>query len=192
MPMPVFVCDAHNIPLMPIAAAYARKLLATHRASLAPHPLVTRIKLHHAINNPHLRPVVAKLYPSAAYLAMLLLVERTDGVHALMHLAIEHSDAADRTFVLRELLRELHQFVPVSHLVIADERWQHTTSTSYCEGRFPVTVLPIEQSAEHADLSLLMMRAMLHQHQPHLTRTVHFSRGMFLVPEPPDLTRINL
>lgn len=71
----VFVCDADQRPLMPMAAAYARRLLRTGRAKLRPHHALTILQLSHTIPNPHLRPIMLKIEVHFNTAELLLLAE---------------------------------------------------------------------------------------------------------------------
>ncbi len=57
----VFVCDAQGKPLMPMAPAYARKLLESGKAVLQPHHAFSALALTRAVEAPTLRPVVLGL-----------------------------------------------------------------------------------------------------------------------------------
>jgi 5-methylcytosine-specific restriction endonuclease McrA len=56
---PIFIRDAQGRPLMPLAAAHARKLLSQGKGQRIPHHAFTIIQLNHTVDTPQLRPVVA-------------------------------------------------------------------------------------------------------------------------------------
>ncbi|MBA3471420.1 MAG: RRXRR domain-containing protein [Herpetosiphonaceae bacterium] len=58
MPSLVFVRDERGVPLMPIAPAYARKLLSHGKAQRVPHHAFTIIQLNYTIANPSIGPIV--------------------------------------------------------------------------------------------------------------------------------------
>ena len=58
MPSLVFVRDERGVPLMPIAPAYARKLLSQGKAQRVHHHAFTIIQLNYTIANPSLEPIV--------------------------------------------------------------------------------------------------------------------------------------
>ncbi len=56
---PIFIRDAQGRPLMPLAAAHARKLLAQGKARRIPHHAFTVIQLNNVVDTPNLRPIIA-------------------------------------------------------------------------------------------------------------------------------------
>lgn len=53
----VFVLDNNAVPLMPMAAPYARQLLKQHKAVRVPHHAFSIIKLSRVVEHPVLRPI---------------------------------------------------------------------------------------------------------------------------------------
>jgi hypothetical protein len=64
---PIFVQDAHGTPLMPTAAAHARKLLQ-QGAQRVPHPTFTIVRLARPVASPSLRPVLLTVEHQGAHL----------------------------------------------------------------------------------------------------------------------------
>lgn len=72
---PIFVQDARGTPLMPTAAAHARKLFQ-QGAQHVPHPTFTIVRLARPIASPSLRPVLLTVEHQGAHLALSLIVQR--------------------------------------------------------------------------------------------------------------------
>jgi hypothetical protein len=89
MASPVFVCDSQGHPLMPMAPAYARKLLHQGKARWLPHHAFTRIQLKQTIPTPILQPtrLVISLHQKVA--ECFLLMEGLQGVLPLLHLLVD-------------------------------------------------------------------------------------------------------
>ena len=65
MASPVFVIDVRGQPLMPVAPAHARKLLAGGRAEQVPHSTLTIIRLNRQVDQPKVRPVLVGMVTHA-------------------------------------------------------------------------------------------------------------------------------
>jgi len=94
MPVPVFVLDAAGQPLMPVAAAHARKLLAKGKAERIPHPTITIIRLGHRVEQPALRPILVgvithKQYPTTE---LFFLAAGTSTVFSLLYVVLDHQE----------------------------------------------------------------------------------------------------
>jgi hypothetical protein len=72
---PIFIQDAHGTPLMPTAAAHARKLLQ-QGGQRVPHPTFTIVRLARPVDSPSLRPVLLTVEHQGAHLALSLIVQR--------------------------------------------------------------------------------------------------------------------
>lgn len=81
---PVFVCDAEQRPLMPMASAYARRLLRSGRATRRPHHAFTVLQLTHAIPEPEIRPITLSVAVHFNTAELLLVAE---GEQTHFHLA---------------------------------------------------------------------------------------------------------
>ncbi len=89
MASPVFVCDVQGYPLMPMAPAYARKLLHQGKARWISHHAFSRIQLNNAISTPVFQPtlLVVSLHHKVA--ECFLLMEGMHGVLPLLHLLVD-------------------------------------------------------------------------------------------------------
>jgi hypothetical protein len=85
---PIFVCDAQGQPLMPMAAAYARKLLQRCQASFLPHHAFTIIRLSHTFGAPALRPVILSVLLKRNTAELSLLAEGMKKAIPLLHVVV--------------------------------------------------------------------------------------------------------
>lgn len=86
---PVFVRDAEGRPLMPIAAAYARKLLRQGKARWVPHHAFSVIQLSQAKASPTLRPVVVTLHVQVHTAALTLVATGEQRVFPLLRVLVD-------------------------------------------------------------------------------------------------------
>src|SRR5262245_12976939 len=86
----VFVLDTHaQQPLMPVAPAYARKLLASGKACRWSHPTLTVIQLNRAVEQPILRPVLIGITIHRRAVELLVLAEGTRRVLPLLYVIVD-------------------------------------------------------------------------------------------------------
>ena len=115
---PVFVLDAQHTPLMPVAPAYARRLLKQGRARRLPHHIFTVVQLVRTIPAPVLRPIVLRSQAHPAALELLLLADGTRAVRPLLRCFIDRTMPwADAAALLQPVHAALAALVPISHVV---------------------------------------------------------------------------
>lgn len=95
MPSLVFVRDAQEHPLMPMSAAYARRLLQQGKAHLRPHPTFTIIELTQVVKAPTLRPVLIGLDLSRRRAELQVLIDQARTLPASFSIALELPSYSD-------------------------------------------------------------------------------------------------
>lgn len=86
---PVFVVDAEDVPLMPMSAAYARKLLREGKATRLAHSAFTVIQLSRRMGQPVLRPIVAALRLHLRTAELVLIAEGQQSAQPLLSIIID-------------------------------------------------------------------------------------------------------
>jgi 5-methylcytosine-specific restriction endonuclease McrA len=86
---PVFVVDAEGMPLMPMSAAYARKLLREGKAQRRAHSAFTVIQLSHPVQQPMVRPIIAVLRLHLRTAELFLVAEGRHQTQPLGHIVID-------------------------------------------------------------------------------------------------------
>lgn len=86
---PIFVRDAQGTPLMPMAAAHARRLLQSGKVLLQPHHAFTIIHLTQTVENPKLQPVVLGVTIHLHTAELFLLAEGDHDIFPLLHLIVD-------------------------------------------------------------------------------------------------------
>lgn len=97
---PVFVVDAGGTPLMPMSAAYARKLLREGKAQRLAHSAFTVIQLSRRVEQPTLRPILVALRLHLQTAELFLVADGQQAPQPLMHVIIDL-----RTDISRRLRR---------------------------------------------------------------------------------------
>src|SRR5262245_37318642 len=86
MPGFVFVCDAAGTPLMPMSAAYARKLLQSGKAILKPHHDFPALCLARTVDVHTLRPAVLGVAIHLHTVELFLMAEGDQRIFPLLYL----------------------------------------------------------------------------------------------------------
>jgi len=86
---PVFVVDAGGVPLMPMSAAYARKLLSEGKATRLAHSAFTVIQLSRHLEQPTLRPIIVALRLHLRTAELFLVAEGQQAAQTLLHIIID-------------------------------------------------------------------------------------------------------
>jgi 5-methylcytosine-specific restriction endonuclease McrA len=89
MSSPIFVRDAQGTPLMPMAAAYARRLLRHGKAQWVPHHAFPVIQLSQTIAEPVLRPIILGLQIHLHTAELHLLATGVHQDYPLLHAVID-------------------------------------------------------------------------------------------------------
>lgn len=133
MPGPVLVLDAAGRPLMPLAAAHARKLLDGGRAYRFPHPALTIIRLEHSVDQPVLRPVLAEVVVHTTTAELFLLAAGPRATFPLLYVVLDRvatqrsrnlhrrqamTLSTDHLAPIVSVLDSLRRFLPISHIAI--------------------------------------------------------------------------
>src|SRR5258706_6318728 len=132
---PVFVIDAQERPLMPLAEAHARKLLRNGKAQRWPHPTLTVIQLNRSVQQPVLRPILlgvaihqtaAELFvlangPQAAFPLLSIVVDRSRRWRARRHRTSRRRARPRRSvgqLAIGAVISTLWRLLPLSHIVL--------------------------------------------------------------------------
>jgi hypothetical protein len=149
---PVFVIDAAQQPLMPLAEAHARKLLHTGKASRWPHPTLTIIQLTRIIERPTLRPIllgvrlhqkVAELFlvaagPERVFPLLSVVVDLTDTPYTPQRRRTRYRRQAFRMpwkpiRQIRTVVNTLRTLLPLSHIVILRPVGLHAVPLNFAQ-----------------------------------------------------------
>lgn len=85
----VFVVDHNGTPMMPMAAAYARRLLTQKKAKLLPHHAFTVIQLTQVVVDPVSRPVTMLVHIGLNIAEIVVIVQTRRNLQVLMRLVVD-------------------------------------------------------------------------------------------------------
>lgn len=159
----VFVLDAHGQPLMPLAAAHARRLLQSGKARPVQHPLFSILQLTRVVEQPILRPVLLAVAIHQTTAELFVIAEGARAILPLLYIIVDLQATRRllpkrRTWqrkplhckgneVLRALLAAvgaLLKFVPISSIIILSSSRQYL-STSHLNRRLKHYLLHTKQ-----------------------------------------------
>jgi hypothetical protein len=175
MASPVFVCDSQGHPLMPMAPAYARKLLHQGKARWLPHHAFTRIQLKQAIPTPVLQPTLLVISLNQKVAECFLLMEGLQGVLPLLHLLIDLQLPA----LMQPYTQKRQRTGPA--ILLNHYRLQSRVNVRYTFEAIIQTATTLSKLIPVHDVVLLP--------SIHSARLKHFAhhRARFMVPETPKL-----
>ena len=139
MPGPVLVIDAAGRPLMPLAAAHARKLLGRGRARRFAHPALTIIQLDYTVEEPVLRPVLVGVVVHTSTAEFFFLAASPRTTFPLLYVVLDRTAPQDQPSLRQDraetlltdhpdplvsVLDSIRRFLPLSHLVLLQSDYQ--------------------------------------------------------------------
>lgn len=176
MASPVFVIDVRGQPLMPVAPAYARKLLAGGRAERFPHSSLTIIRLNRQVDQPKIRPVLVGavthaesrttelffLAAGASAMFPLLYVVLTQAPFSTIELPSHHNTdlTSNRSDPVAAVLDSLRRFLPISLIVFMQSGSQVSDGLRNWLSQTGIQEMG-QKSVEHSQDTILKLYAAL-------------------------------
>ena len=159
----VFVLDAHGQPLMPLAAAHARRLLQSGKARPVQHPLFSILQLTRVVEQPILRPILLAVAIHRTTAELFVIAEGARAILPLLYIIVDlqavrqplperrtqqhkrlHGKGNEALRALLAAVGALLTFVPISSAIILSSSRRYL-STSHLNRRLKHYLLHAKQ-----------------------------------------------